>query len=144
MLRALSPSLGSVLRSRTTVTVSPWRGMSLLGGRPRWVEQVPNPRGSDAARRSDTWVSDGAEVMSAGGARQFNLVAGSLQREFGVEMGLVTVREVQGARTGADVRAFATELFDFWGIGQPPANTGVMVRWRASSAHRVRAPRSAS
>jgi len=77
---------------------------------------VPSPR------LHDGWVSDLAGVVDEAQEQQIDNQVTALQAELGAELAVVTVSEVEGTP-----KAFATELFNLWGIGDADANNGVLV-----------------
>jgi len=80
------------------------------------IGEVPNPRDAGG------WVSDTAEVLDAGAESRLNARLDALHADLDVEVALVTVHEVPGAP-----KAFATELFNAWGVGDAQANNGLLV-----------------
>ena len=87
---------------------------------PAWslsVEDVPNPR---AANR---WVSDVADVFSAPEEVRLDKLIDALHTDLGVEIAVVTVETVDTPTP----KAFATELFNTWGIGDARSNNGLLV-----------------
>ncbi len=94
--------------------------MLLLCGALAWattVAEVPNPRDHDS------WVSDAANVLTDEEERALNQQISRLHHARGIEAAVVTVREVDG-RTP---KAFATDLFNTWGIGSAQRNDGLLV-----------------
>lgn len=81
------------------------------------VEQVPNPRDSNA------WVSDTIDALDAQAERRINTQLDALERETSAEIAVVTVEQVD-TPTPKD---FATELFNHWGIGKADSNNGLLV-----------------
>lgn len=81
------------------------------------VEDVPNPR------RSNAWVSDTIGVFSPEGRQSINAKLTRLNKSTGVEVALVTVEEVDTATP----KEFATELFNYWGIGQRSSQNGLLI-----------------
>lgn len=79
-------------------------------------EDVPNPRSSGG------WVTDLAGVLSASGRDRINQLSNELQAKNGTELAVVVLR--QADRTP---KAFATALFNRWGIGQRGLDNGVLV-----------------
>ncbi len=86
---------------------------------PLAVEAVPNPRAEYGG-----WVSDAADLLSPGTETQLNRIATELEAAQGAEMAVVTV---PSAAAEASPQAFATKLFNTWGIGKADANNGVLV-----------------
>jgi len=84
----------------------------------RTPEQVINPK---AARNE--WVSDMAGVIDDADERQINALVNSLEQRTGTEIAVVTIRRTDGRSP----KAFATELFNRWGIGKKGEDNGVVV-----------------
>ena len=82
------------------------------------VEKVPNPRQVDGG-----WVTDLAEVLSDSTETQLNQMISQLEAKNGAEMAVVTVPETSPA---ASTKEFATELFNYWGIGKKEQDNGVL------------------
>jgi uncharacterized protein len=84
------------------------------------LEAVPNPR---TAAGAPIWVSDTANLISAGSEAKLNRMLSELEVENGTEMAIVTVNETASFSTP---RAFTTELFNAWGVGKAAQNNGVL------------------
>jgi|GEM_PF-2356358 len=98
-------------------------GLWLLAGWafPSWaltVEEVPNPRAESE------WVSDVAEVISAPTERRLNGLMAFLEGETSVEMAIATIPDTPAGMTP---KAFATELFNTWGVGKAATNNGILL-----------------
>ena len=78
---------------------------------------VPNPRPAGG------WVSDVADVIDAESERALNARAQALHEATDAELVVVTLDSVAPETP----RAFATELFDTWGVGDRDANNGMLV-----------------
>ncbi|GAQ80820.1 hypothetical protein KFL_000630230 [Klebsormidium nitens] len=83
------------------------------------VFDVPNPRTSHGG-----WVVDDASVMSDSQKGHIEHVAQKVKDETGAEIALVTVDQLSRKTTA---KAFATELFNTWRIGDRERNNGVLV-----------------
>ncbi|MEG4836820.1 TPM domain-containing protein [Microcoleus sp. B9-D4] len=83
------------------------------------VQQVPNPRQSN-----NTWVTDKANILSDSTETQLNQMISDLEAKNGSEIAVVTVPDTKPSATP---KAFATELFNFWGIGKKGKNNGVLL-----------------
>lgn len=81
------------------------------------VEDVPNPR------EQNGWVSDTIDILEPGDEKWLNYHIDDLERDLGVEVAVVTVEQVD-TPTPKD---FATELFNYWGIGKAEANNGLLI-----------------
>ncbi|MEB3338576.1 MAG: TPM domain-containing protein [Leptolyngbyaceae bacterium] len=83
------------------------------------IGDVPNPR-----QVNGTWVSDVAEVLSGETEAQLNQRITQLTTRNSAEIAVVTVPDTAPAAT---VKAFATELFNTWGIGKRGLDNGVLL-----------------
>ncbi|PIG91760.1 TPM domain-containing protein [Gloeocapsopsis sp. IPPAS B-1203] len=89
-----------------------------LSGLAVTVEEVPNPR-----KEYGGWVSDMAGILSDETEAQINQMISELEAEKGTEMAVVTVPETSPA---ISPKTFATELFNYWGIGKQGQDNGVL------------------
>ena len=80
------------------------------------VADVPNPR------TANRWVTDQANVLDARAEATLEAAAQALQDARGIELAVVTVDDVR-----EPPKAFATALFNRWGIGSAQTNNGVLV-----------------
>jgi len=78
---------------------------------------VPNPQADH-----NGWVTDMAGVLDATAEAEIEARLEDLHRDLDVEVAVVTVQDVDGTP-----KAFATGLFNLWGIGDREANNGVLV-----------------
>ncbi|MBE9183331.1 TPM domain-containing protein [Microcoleus sp. LEGE 07076] len=83
------------------------------------VQEVPNPR-----QVNNTWVTDKANILSDSTETQLNQMIAELEAKNGSEIAVVTVPDTKPSATP---KAFATELFNFWGIGKKNTNNGVLL-----------------
>ena len=83
------------------------------------VKEVPNPR-----QVNNTWVTDKANILSSRTETQLNQMISDLEAKNGSEIAVVTVPDTKPSATP---KAFATELFNFWGIGKKGKNNGVLL-----------------
>jgi uncharacterized protein len=83
------------------------------------VQEVPNPR-----QVNNTWVTDKANILSDRTETQLNQMISDLEAKNGSEIAVVTVPDTKPSATP---KAFATELFNFWGIGKKGKNNGVLL-----------------
>lgn len=81
-------------------------------------KQVPNPR-----QQNGGWVTDMANVLSPQTESQLNQLITQLEAENGSEIAVVTVPETSPS---ASPKAFATSLFNYWGIGKKEQDNGVL------------------
>jgi uncharacterized protein len=89
----------------------------LMGVWAQRVQEVPNPR------HTGGWVTDMAGILNAQQQRQLNQMIDELEHETGAEMAVVILQRT----LDAEPKAFATELFNRWGIGKKGENNGVLV-----------------
>lgn len=97
----------------------------LLGSAPGGaipVEQVPNPH----ALNNQIWVSDPADQLSASAENAINAKLTQLQKESGVEVAVVIVRDIAPE---SNIESYANKLFNQWKIGQAGTNNGVLILW---------------
>jgi uncharacterized protein len=83
------------------------------------VQEVPNPR-----QVNNNWVTDKANILSDSTETQLNQMISDLEAKNGSEIAVVTVPDTKPSATP---KAFATELFNFWGIGKKGKNNGVLL-----------------
>ncbi|MEG3935826.1 MULTISPECIES: TPM domain-containing protein [unclassified Microcoleus] len=83
------------------------------------VQEVPNPR-----QVNNTWVTDKANILSDSTETQLNQMISDLEAKNGSEIAVVTVPDTKPSATP---KAFATELFNFWGIGKKGKSNGVLL-----------------
>ena len=83
------------------------------------LQEVPNPR-----QVNNTWVADKANILSDSTETQLNQIISDLEAKNGSEIAVVTVPDTKPSATR---KAFATELFNFWGIGKKRKNNGVLL-----------------
>jgi uncharacterized protein len=79
------------------------------------VAEVPSPRPTH-------WVTDQANILDSASVASLDAIAEGLHTLRGIELAVVTVEDVQGTP-----KAFATSLFNKWGIGSAQTNNGVLV-----------------
>jgi len=82
------------------------------------VADVPNPQ-----QINSTWVTDMASMLSSTTEAELNQMISELEATNGAEIAVVTVPDTRGA---SSPKAFATELFNTWGIGKEGADNGVL------------------
>ena len=81
------------------------------------VEEVTNPRQDNGG-----WVTDMADILSDDTEARINNLITELEQSNGAEIAVVTVPDTAPATP----KAFATELFNYWGIGKADTNNGVL------------------
>ncbi|PZU96391.1 MAG: hypothetical protein DCE90_10080 [Pseudanabaena sp.] len=82
------------------------------------IESIPNPR-----RNNGTWVSDVANILSAETESRLNQRISQLEVSNGSEIAVVTIPD---ASPNENVKAYATKLFNTWGIGKRGFDNGVL------------------
>jgi uncharacterized protein len=83
------------------------------------VQDVPNPR-----RTYGGCVTDAANMLSPETETKINSLISQLEAQNGTELAVVTVAQTQPQKTP---KAFATALFNYWGIGKKDQNNGVLL-----------------
>ena len=81
------------------------------------VQAVPNPR------EMNSWISDTQDLISPQSEATLNQQLSALEAQTGTEMTVVTVDNTSGS---ASPKAFATELFNTWGVGKADEDNGVL------------------
>ena len=82
------------------------------------IKDVLNPQ-----QHNGTWVSDTADILSNTTEAKLNKIINELEKSKGVEIAVVTVDNTASA---TNPKAYATELFNYWGIGKAEQNNGVL------------------
>ncbi|OUC13166.1 MAG: hypothetical protein B0A82_18655 [Alkalinema sp. CACIAM 70d] len=82
------------------------------------IHEVPNPRKANSG-----WVTDTADLLTPATEAQLNQKIAALEAYNGSEVAVVTVPDTQPSQSP---KAFATELFNTWGIGKKQTNNGVL------------------
>jgi hypothetical protein len=88
-----------------------------MGAWAQRVQEVPNPRPTGG------WVTDMVGILTPQQKQQLNALIDALERDTGAEMAVVILQRT----VGAEPKAFATELFNHWGIGKKGENNGILV-----------------
>ncbi len=88
-------------------------------GHPFTVRSVPNAHLNDAAQ----YVSDPANLLPPRDKAEINRLAASLNARFGIETAVVVVKDVGDN----DAREFATDLFNYWGLGKKDKDNGLLI-----------------
>ncbi|BCL34303.1 TPM domain-containing protein [Nostoc sp. MS1] len=81
------------------------------------VQEVPNPR------QRGVWVTDMAGILNNETESQINQLISQLEAKNGTEMTVVTVPKTSPADSP---KAFATQLFNYWGVGKKGKDNGVL------------------
>ena len=111
-------------------TDTPFRKAERFVRAPKAVlnHRISSPREIPSPRAWRSWVSDTAGVLSPSAVREIDQLATEIQRKTGAEVVVVTVPGVSGAQNDRkEVKRFATQLFNSWGIGDRYKNNGVLV-----------------
>ncbi|TAE57499.1 MAG: TPM domain-containing protein [Nostocales cyanobacterium] len=82
------------------------------------VVDIPNPRIQNGG-----WVTDMVDMLSPSAEKKLNQMISDLEKKNSAEIAVVTVPTTQPASTP---KAFATELFNNWGIGKQETDNGVL------------------
>jgi len=82
------------------------------------VQEVPNPRQLYRA-----WVTDMADLLNPETISEVNQMISRLEAENSSEIAVVTVSDTKPYQTP---KQFATELFNYWGIGKKGKDNGVL------------------
>ena len=83
------------------------------------VQEVPSPR-----QVKDSWVTDQANILSTATKAELNQIVSQLEAKNGSEIAVVTVPETAPSATP---KKFATDLFNYWGIGKKGKDNGVLL-----------------
>ncbi|MEW5856193.1 MAG: TPM domain-containing protein [Cyanobacteriota bacterium] len=83
------------------------------------VQEVPNSRQVNGG-----WVTDMAQMLSPATEAQLNQIISDLEAKNSSEIAVVTVPETAPSATP---KAFATALFNYWGIGKKGQDNGVLL-----------------
>ena len=82
------------------------------------VQEVPNPQ-----QQYGGWVTDMANILSDETENQLNRMIAELEATTGAELAVVTVPTTAPSPSP---KAFATALFNYWGIGKAGEDNGVL------------------
>ena len=82
------------------------------------IEEVINPQTNNSS-----WVTDMANILSARTETELNRLITKLEQTNGAEIAVVTVPETTPADSP---KTFATQLFNYWGIGKAESNNGIL------------------
>lgn len=118
-LVAAHPAIAFTMANSSDVLVVQARGQS---EEPLLLAQATYPA------RQDPLINDYANLLEAADAEQIRAVLQQLRSTYGIEATVVTVPSIATYGTGdATVEAFATRLFNTWGVGDAQRNDGVLV-----------------
>ena len=92
--------------------------LSPLASQALKVEEVTNPQ-----TKNNAWVTDMADILSDETETELNKIISNLEKANGSEIAVVTVPETTPSKSP---KAFATELFNYWGIGKAESNNGIL------------------
>lgn len=77
---------------------------------------------------TNDYLNDYAGVMTPGDAEAIRTLFADLEKKTGIEAVVVTINSIGDYQTGdATIEAFATKLFNTWGIGHKKENNGVLI-----------------
>ena len=82
------------------------------------VEEVTNPKST-----GNGWVTDMADILSDKTEIELNRLITNLEKTNGAEIAVVTLPETAPANSP---KAFATQLFNYWGIGKAESDNGIL------------------
>jgi uncharacterized protein len=103
-----------------------WLGLIVLGF--LLASALPASTQNGYPPRSDLYINDFAKVIDAEDASNLRQALSELKSSKGIELAVVTVNSIKDYPTGdATFEAFATHLFNTWGIGDAKRNDGVML-----------------
>lgn len=74
-----------------------------------------------------TYVNDYAHVVEQGAEQRITAALKSLREETGIEATVLTLYSRQGFEDPGSLEAFATGLFNAWGIGNAETNDGILI-----------------
>ena len=92
---------------------------NLLFGAEYTVETVPNIHLTNA----NAFVSNPDTILSSATEQQINALLSTLQTETSAEVAVVAVESIGEA----DIKQFATTLFEHWGIGKREKDNGLLI-----------------
>ncbi len=92
--------------------------LAQLSGQAILIKEVPNPQ-----KLGDTWITDMAELIDPVSEAKLNQMISDLEQTTSAEIAIVTVYNTHPSPTP---KAFATELFNTWGIGKQGRDNGVL------------------
>lgn len=92
-----------------------WCGLGAMAG----AEPYPQHQG--------LFVNDYADVLDAADETSLRDTLADLAKETGIEMTVLTIRSRSDYDPSASIEAFATELFNAWGIGDAERNDGILL-----------------
>lgn len=82
------------------------------------IKDVPNPQSTE-----NQWVADMADILSDETETELNRLITKVEQSSGTEIAVVTVPETAPADSP---KTFATQLFNYWGIGQAESDNGIL------------------
>lgn len=83
------------------------------------IRSIPNPKHKD----KHTYVSNPDGILFAGAVRELNSMLDDLEQETGAEVAVVAVKSIGNS----DIKVFATDLFEAWGIGKAGTDNGFLI-----------------
>ena len=79
----------------------------------------PNP--------AEEYVNDFAGVISDADAGRIRALLGNIESQTGIEITVTTINSLADYQAGTNLRSYAAQLFDKWGVGDSRRNDGVMI-----------------
>lgn len=77
---------------------------------------------------NELYVHDYAGLLDTATADYLRSTLAKLKQDSGIEVAIVTIKSIKDYNTGdATIEAFATNLFNTWGIGNATRNDGVLI-----------------
>jgi uncharacterized protein len=110
-----------LFKTKQTIGTGIASAIALLTSLPSYaltIEEVPNPRQTD-----NGWVTDMADILSDRTEAKLNRLISNLEQTNGSEIAVVTVPETAPVESP---KTFATQLFNYWGIGKAEVDNGVL------------------
>ncbi|MBQ4132180.1 MAG: TPM domain-containing protein, partial [Desulfovibrionaceae bacterium] len=100
-----------------TVSFLPWAQSAAASS--FGVESIPNPR----LQSNSQYVSNPDGIITAADEAEINRLASALERDLGVQVAVAALGDIGDK----EYRMFATELFNYWGVGQKDEDNGLLI-----------------
>lgn len=91
-----------------------------LAARTYSIQSIPNVQLAD----KNNFVSNPDGLLTPQDTQAINLIARELRESMGIELAVVAVRNIGDN----DARMFATELFNYWGLGKKGKDNGLLIQ----------------
>ena len=75
----------------------------------------------------NNYLNDYAGVLTVSEQQRLQTIAAELEQESGVELTIVLIDTVASYQEGVGIEAFATRLFNDWGVGNTEHNDGILL-----------------